>query len=147
MSWHKTTFPSTSADHPDVLNVGKLCTESFLKENKPHGFGMFHAKRGIPDAEGAILIVYLSPVASEVCKEVFESYTFEPCQAPARNEQNIAFVVGDPWTMTLLREWFEDERPLNLTDEERQALLEEKRQAEEAQQAQTEETQSAQAAS
>ena len=156
MSWHKTTFPSTSADHPDVLNIGKLVTEAFYRANKPQGFGMFHAKRGVPDQPGAIIIVYLSPVASEACPEIFESYTFEPCGPPARNEQNIAFVVGDPWTMTLLREWFEDERPLNLTDEERQAMEAEKRaqaeqaqhaETEEAPQAKTEESQSAQAAS
>ena len=150
MSWHKTTFPSTSADHPDVLNIGKLATEAFYKADKPQGFGMFHAKRGVPDQPGAILIVYLSPVASEVCPEIFESYKFEPCREPARNEQNIAFVVGDPWTMNLLREWFEDERPLTLSDEERRALEAEKQraQAEEApQQAQTEEAPQAQAAS
>ena len=147
MSWHKTTFPSTSADHPDVLNIGKLGTEAFYKANKPQGFGMFHAKRGVPDQPGAILIVYLSPVASEACPEIFENYKFEPCEAPARNEQNIAFVVGDPWTMTLLREWFEDERPLTLTEEERQALEAAKQaQTEEVQQAQPEEPQSAQAA-
>ena len=146
MSWHKTTFPSTSADHPDVLNIGKLVTEAFHRAGNPQGFGMFHAKRGVPDQPGAIIIVYLSPVASEVCPETFESYQFEPCQAPARNEQNIAFVVGDPWTVNLLREWFEDERPLTLSDEERQALEAEK-QAQAQQQAQTEEPPQAQAAS
>ena len=145
MSWHKTTFPSTSADHPDVLNIGKLFTEAFYRANKPQGFGMFHAKRGVPDQPGAIIIVYLSPVASEGCPEIFESYEFEPCGPPARNEQNIAFVVGDPWTMTLLREWFEDERPLLLTDEERQAMEAAKQaQTEDAAQAQTEEVQQAQ---
>lgn len=148
MSWHKTTFPSTSADNPDVLNIGKLGTDAFYRANKPQGFGMFHAKRGVPDQPGAIIIVYLSPVASEACPEILQSYKFEPCGAPARNEQNIAFVVGDPWSMTLLREWFEDERPLALTEEERQALEAAKQaQTEEEPQAQTDETQSAQAAS
>ena len=141
MSWHKTTFPSTSEHHPDVINVGKLVTDAFYKAEKPQGFGMFHAKRGIPDQPGAILIVYLSPVASELCPEIFESYKFEPCEAPARNEQDIAFVVGDPWSMSLLQEWFGGERPLMLTDEERQAMEAEK------QQAQSEEPPQAQAAS
>ena len=129
MSWHKITFPSTTDDHPDVLQIGQLAGEGFFRANKPQGFGMFHAKRGVPNQPGAIIIVYLSPVASEVCPEIFESYKFEPCEAPARNEQDIAFVIGDPWTMTLLQEWYGGERPLNLTEEERQALAQQQAQA------------------
>ena len=136
MSWHKTTFPSTSEFNPDVINIGKLGKEAYEKANKPRGFGMFHAKRGVPDQPGAILIVYLSPVASEVCTEILESYKFEPCEVPARNEQDMAFVLGDPVSMSLLQEWFGGERQLNLTDEEREAMAKEKAQAEEAQQAQ-----------
>lgn len=139
MSWHKATFPSTTDDNPDVLGIGQLAGEGFFRANKPQGFGMFHAKRGIPNQPGAILIVYLSPVASETCPEIFESYQFEPCEAPARNEQDIAYVLGDPWTMTLLQEWYGGERPLTLTEEERRALAGE--------QTQTDDTQQAQAAS
>ena len=133
MSWHKTTFPSTTETNPDVVHIGKLATEVFLREDKPQGFGMFHAKRGIPDQPGAILIVYLSPVASEKCPEIFESYTLEPCEAPARDEQDMAWVLGDPWTKILLREWFV-EPVLRPTAEEELAL--EQAQSAEASQAQ-----------
>ena len=147
MSWHKATFPSVTDDIPEVLQIGQLAGEGFFRANKPQGFGMFHAKRGIPNQPGSTLIVYLSPVASETCPEIFESFKFEPCEAPARNEQDIAFVIGDPWTMSLLQEWFGGERPLILTDEERAALEQEKAQTEEVAQARTEETPQAQAAS
>jgi len=138
MSWHKIEFPSTTETNPDVVNIGKLAADAFLRENKPQGFGMFHAKRGIPDQPGAILIVYLSPVASEKCPEIFESYTLEPCEAPARDEQDMAWVLGDPWTKILLREWFV-EPVLRPTEEEEELAA--------AQQAQTEEAQQAQGAS
>jgi hypothetical protein len=143
MSWHKTTFPSTSADNPDVLRIGNLGAEAFYRENKPQGFGMFHAKRGIPDQPGSILIVYLSPVASEMCPELRESYTWEPCEAPARDEQDMAWVLGDPWTKNLLREWFVEPQP-RPTEEEEIAAAQQAQQ--EAQQAPTEEVQQAQAA-
>ena len=139
MSWHKTTFPSTSEDHPDVLNAGRLATEAFMKANKPQGFGMFHAKRGVPDAPGAILIVYVTPVASEVCTELFETYKFEPCEAPFTGEQNMAYVLGDPWSMTLLQE---TRFPVQPTAEELEAQA--AAAAAEAEVAQTEETQTAQ---
>jgi hypothetical protein len=146
MSWHKTTCPSTSADNPDVLRIGKLGAEAFLRENKPQGFGMFHAKRGIPDQPGSILIVYLSPVASELCPEIFESYEFEPCEAPARDEQDMAWVLGDPWTKILLREWFVEPQ-LRPTAEEEELAAAQQAQTEEAQQAPVEEAPQAQAAS
>ena len=135
MSWHKTTFPSTSATNPDVVHIGKLGAEAFYRENKPQGFGMFHAKRGIPDQPGSIIIVYLSPVASEMCPEIMESYTWEPCEAPARDEQDMAWVLGDPWTKILLREWFV-EPVLRPTAEEEELAAAQQAQAEEAQQAQ-----------
>ena len=65
---------------------------------------MFHAARGMHGEPDSKFIVYLSPVASELCSEIFESYTFEPCEVPARDEQDIAFVLGDPRTMGQLEE-------------------------------------------
>ena len=135
MSWHKIEFPSTTETNPDVVNIGKLATDAFLRDDKPQGFGMFHAKRGIPDQPGSIIIVYLSPVASEMCPEIMESYTWEPCEAPARDEQDMAWVLGDPWTKILLKEWFV-EPVLRPTAEEEELAAAQQTQTEEAQQAQ-----------
>jgi hypothetical protein len=138
MSWHKIAFPSTTDDNPDVLKIGQLAGEGFFRADKPQGFGMYHAKRGVPNQPDAIIIVYLSPVACEVCPEIFESYKFEPCEAPALNEQDIAFVIGDPWSKTLLQEWYGGKRPLTLSEEERQALTPEQAETIILQQTQTE---------
>jgi hypothetical protein len=43
-------------------------------------------------------------VASEVCREISEAYTFEPCKPPARDEPNMAYVFGDPRMMAQLRD-------------------------------------------
>ena len=99
-----------------------------------------------PDQPGAKLIVYLSPVASEMCPEIFESYELEPCEAPARDEQDMAWVLGDPWTKILLREWFVEPQPRPTAEEEELAAAQEA-QTEERSKQPVEEAPQAQAAS
>ena len=104
MPWHKTTFPLSTEINPDVVKIGNLGWTCYHRSNNAEGFGMFHATRGMHGEPDSNFIVYLSPVASELCPEILESYTFEPCEVPARDEQDIAFVLGDPRSMGLLQE-------------------------------------------
>ena len=74
---------------------------------------MFHATEGDHSGDGDLntrMIIYLSPVASEVCREISDKYPFEPCNAPARNEPNMAYVFGDPRMMGKLRDSMDTDR-------------------------------------
>ena len=109
MPWHKITLPLTMEIDPEVVRIGELAWDCFLKENRPDGFGMFHATRGSKGELDDKRLVYLTPVASELCREIAENYTLEPCETPARDEPNMAWVFGDPRAMGLLKEYFEPE--------------------------------------
>jgi hypothetical protein len=104
MSWHRIVFPLTTTINPEVVEIGKIVIARYEAENKPAGFGMFHATQGSEGELDDKLLVYLSPVASELCSsELSERYTLEPCEAPANDEPNIAWVHGDPRVMNQLR--------------------------------------------
>ena len=112
MSWHKITLPITSINEidPKVVEIGKLAWACYEKENKPAGFGMFHATRGSNPAEHDTRLVYLSPVAYEACREAIgERYTLEPCDVPARDEPGMIWVFGDPLVMGHLKDKWEPE--------------------------------------
>jgi hypothetical protein len=71
---------------------------------------MLHASRGSDPLEHDTRIVYLSPVAYEVCREAIgELYTLEPCDVPARDEPGMIWVFGDPLVMGMLRDKWEPE--------------------------------------
>jgi hypothetical protein len=96
MSWHRIVFPLTTTTNPDVVEIGRIAIARY-DEDKPADFGVFHATRGSEGGLDDKLIVYLSPVASELCgKELAEKYTLEPCEAPANDEPDMAWVYGDP---------------------------------------------------
>lgn len=108
MSWHKITLPLTMEIDPKVVEIGDIARACYERENKPKGFGMLHATR--PGAGGYdTRLVYLSPVASELCREVGELYTLEPCDVPARDEPNMMWCFGDPLVMGMLRDKYEPE--------------------------------------
>ncbi|HEX3253670.1 MAG TPA: hypothetical protein VHS05_29820 [Pyrinomonadaceae bacterium] len=87
-----------------------MARERWIEENKPAGFGMLHASRGDDQLEHDTRFIYLSPVASEVCREVLsKNYTLEPCDVPARDEPGIIWVFGDPLVMGMLKERWEPE--------------------------------------
>jgi hypothetical protein len=110
MSWYKITFPlMTTENDPKVVDIGKIAWDVFEKENKPAGFAMLHATRGSFDEMNDLRIVYLSPVAAELCTEVKEKYTLEPCDVPSRFEPDIHWIFGDPLVKNELRETFEPE--------------------------------------
>jgi hypothetical protein len=113
MSWHKITLPIPPLKEidPKVVEIGNLAMDRWEQENKPAGFGMFHATRGSKDSlEHDTRLVYLSPVASEVCREVLsERYVLEPCDVPARDEPGMIWVFGDPLVMGMLKETWEPE--------------------------------------
>ena len=112
MSWHKITLPipATKEIDPNVVEIGELGKDCWERENRPAGFGMFHASRGSNHAEHDTRIVYLSPVASEVCREALtERYTLEPCDVPARDEPGMIWVFGDPTVMGMLKDKWEPE--------------------------------------
>lgn len=112
MSWHKITLPIPAMKEidPKVVEIGDLAKECWERENKPAGFGMFHASRGDNPNEHDTRLVYLSPVATEVCREALsENYTLEPCDVPARDEPGMIWVFGDPLVMGMLKEKWEPE--------------------------------------
>jgi hypothetical protein len=94
---------------PQVVEIGDIARECYMK-NKPAGFGMLHASRGSNPNEHDTRFIYLSPVASEVCREAIgEQYTLEPCDVPARDEPGLIWVFGDPLVMGLLADKYEPE--------------------------------------
>lgn len=112
MSWHKITLPIPPMKEidPKVVEIGNLAMDCWLQENKPAGFGMLHASRGSNPVEHDTRLVYLSPVASEMCRDVLsERYTLEPCDVPARDEPGIIWVFGDPLVKGMLKDKWEPE--------------------------------------
>lgn len=109
MSWHKITLPLiTDGIDPNVVEIGDMAKEIYARENKPAGFGMYHATRGSKGGHEDKFLVYLTPVASELCRETIgEKFTLEPCDTPARDEPDIAWVFGDPLTKNTLKDKFE----------------------------------------
>ena len=105
MSWHKITRPLTMQIDPEVVEIGKIATDTYERENRPKGFAMMHATRGSIDGLNDTRLVYLSPVASELCRgKLAERWTLEPCDVPARDEPNAAWCFGDP----LVRGWLKE---------------------------------------
>lgn len=107
MSWLKFTLPLSAAIDPVVVDIGNIARACYEKEKQPEGFAMFHATRAGEHEDDDKRLVYLSPVAAELCREVTEKYTFEPCEVPARDEPNMAFVFGDPRVMGHLADRYE----------------------------------------
>ena len=107
MSWHKITLPLTLTIDPEVVEIGKIATDVYEREKRPEGFAMLHATRGSKDGLSDTRLVYLSPVASELCTEIAERWTLEPCDVPARDEPNAAWCFGDPLVMGWLKEKWE----------------------------------------
>ena len=108
MSWHKIVLPldPNNKIDPDVVQIGNLGWACYERENRPAGFAMFHATKS-EEGLNNNWIVYLSPVAASLCAEIKESYRVEPCDVPARDEPNIAFVFGDPLMMGQLQESYQ----------------------------------------
>ncbi|HEU4508733.1 MAG TPA: hypothetical protein VFR78_10880 [Pyrinomonadaceae bacterium] len=110
MSWYKITFPLTTVDNdPKVVDIGRIAWEVFERENRPKGFGMLHATRGSFDGLNDLRLVYLSPVAAELCTEVREKYPMEPCDVPACDEPDIYWIMGDPLVKNELKPTWEPE--------------------------------------
>ena len=112
MSWHKITLPIPPMKQidPKVVEIGDLAKACYAKENNPAGFGILHASRGSNPNEHDTRLIYLSPVASEVCREAIgELYTLEPCDVPARDEPGMIWVFGDPLVMGMLADKYEPE--------------------------------------
>lgn len=114
MSWHKITRPLTPEIDPEVVRIGKIVWDCFVEENKPEGFAMFHASRGSEDGLHDTRLVYLTPLATEICREALTDFTLEPCGVPACNEPDMAYVFGDPQMMGQLKEKYvpEEEAPV-----------------------------------
>jgi hypothetical protein len=89
---------------PDTVEIGELGWEVYRREKEPAGFAMFHASILGEDGQPEKRVVYLSPVAASLCKNIAGKYSCEPCKAPARDEPNMAFVFGDPRMMGQLRD-------------------------------------------
>jgi hypothetical protein len=104
MSWHKITLPYNPEVDPKVVEIGDLARTCYERANKPAGFGMLHAARLYKDGLNDSRLIYLSPVASELCREIRERYTLEPCEVPYRDETDIKWVFGDPLVMGQLQE-------------------------------------------
>ena len=113
MSWHKITRPLTLEIDPEVVRIGKIVWECFEKEKKPQGFAMFHATRGSEDGLHDTRLVYLTPLATELCREGLTGYTLEACDTPARDEPDMAYVFGDPLMMGQLKEKYDPEAEAN----------------------------------
>ena len=110
MSWHKVTLPLTTDIDPKVVHLGDIAKACYEKESRPAGFAMMHASRSSEGGLNDTRLVYFSPLAAELCREEVEkSYTFEPCEVPARDEPGAAWVFGDPLLKNELRETWEPE--------------------------------------
>jgi hypothetical protein len=108
MSWLKITLPLSAAIDPAVVEIGNLAKACYEREKQPEGFAMFHATRAGVDEADDTRLVYLSPIAADLCgEEIGEKYTLEPCDVPARDEPNMAFVFGDPRVMGHLADRYE----------------------------------------
>jgi hypothetical protein len=110
MSWNRILLPLKIETCPNTVEIGNLGWEVYRQEKEPAGFAMFHATTGDGDGPDNQMIIYLSPVASSLCKNIAEKYTLEPCKTPARDEPNIAFVFGDPRMMGQLRDSVDTDR-------------------------------------
>ena len=104
MSWNRIVLPLTGDTSPETVEIGNLGWEVYRQEQEPVGFAMFHVTHIDEQGREATRIVYLSPVASDLCQNVAKKYSLEPCKVPARDEPNIAFVFGDPRMMGQLRD-------------------------------------------
>jgi hypothetical protein len=109
MSWNRIVLPFTLETCPDTVEIGRMAWDCYRRANEPAGFAMFHATEGPGDGDNDHRIIYFSPVASEVCREISEKYPFEPCKVPARDEPNVAYVFGDPKMMGQLRDSVDSE--------------------------------------
>lgn len=107
MSWHRILLPLTPEIDPNVVEIGKLGWACYEKENKPAGFAMFHASQGSEGGLDDKRIVYLSPVAAELFSEIAERFSVEPCEVPACDDPDMAFVFGDPTVMSKLRNTYQ----------------------------------------
>jgi hypothetical protein len=103
-SWNRIVLPFTQEVSPDMVAIGQMAWDCYRRANEPKSFAVFHASEGPGDGEHDKWIVYLSPVASEICREISEKYPFEACKPPARDEPNMAYVFGDPQMMGQLRD-------------------------------------------
>lgn len=105
MSWNRIVLPFSTDINPDMVEIGRMAWDCYRRANEPKEFAIFHASEGPGNGdEDDNWIVYFSPVASEVCREISEKYPFETCKAPARDEPNMAYVFGDPRMMGQLRD-------------------------------------------
>lgn len=105
MPWHRVVLPLQVEIDPNVVKMGDIAKACWQKAGFPEGFGMFHATDGPSMDEQDKFIVYLTPVAAELCgPEIAESYKIEPCAPMACDEPNAAYVFGDPRTKSLLQE-------------------------------------------
>jgi len=103
-SWNRIVLPLKLEGCPDTVEIGRIAWECYRRAKEPAGFAMFHAADGPGEGDNDHRLIYLSPVASEVCREISEKYPFEPCRTPARDEPNMAYVFGDPQMMGQLRD-------------------------------------------
>ena len=104
MSWNRIVLPLMLPKCPDTVEIGRLVWDCYLQANKPEGFAMFHSDVRDEPGNDDKRIIYLSPVASEACREISEKYPFEPCRVPARDEPLLAYVFGDPRVKGHLRD-------------------------------------------
>lgn len=110
MSWNRIVLPLALPTCADTIEIGNLAWDCYRRANQPEGFAIFHADE-LDEAEiDSKRIIYFSPVASEVCREISEKYSFEPCKAPARDETHMAYVFGDPKMMGQLRDTASSDR-------------------------------------
>ena len=112
MSWNRIVLPVKLEICPDTVAIGNLAWDCYRRANEPEGFALFHAtddQSGEGDTNTR-MIIYFSPVASEVCREISEKYPFEPCKTPARDEPSMAYVFGDPRVMGQLRDSVDSDR-------------------------------------
>ena len=104
MSWNRIVLPMEDDPNPETIEIGNMGWEVYRREKEPAGFAMFHVTFADETGRKYERIVYLSPIASELCRNIAEKYSLEPCKPPARDESNIMFVFGDPRMMGQLRD-------------------------------------------
>jgi hypothetical protein len=93
MSWHKVVFNDDQIIGHEALNFRNRVSEIFFASKAPEEFCLFSELT--VGNERTISNMYLSPVASQYCRELIAAHGGVSCDKPKVSE-DLSFAAGDP---------------------------------------------------